>query len=73
MIKGFLIQGLSKICKTASNKLHALARISHYIDEDKRRILFKSYFSSQINDCPLMWMNLNKSTTKKINNLMKER
>ena len=69
MKKGFLIQDLSKICKTVSSKLHALARISHYIDEGKSRILFNSYFSSQIKDCPVMWMNLNKSTNKKINNL----
>ena len=33
-----------KICKTANNKLRALARVSHYIDEDKRKILFNSYF-----------------------------
>ena len=26
---------ISKICKTASNKLHALARVSNYINEDK--------------------------------------
>ena len=60
---------ISKICKTASNKLHALARVSHYMDEDKRRILFNSYFSSQFNYCPLIWMNHNKSINKKINNL----
>ena len=60
---------ISKICKTASNKLHALARVSNYIDEDKRRILFNSYFSSQFNHCPLIWMNHNKSIDKKINNL----
>ena len=40
---------ISKICKTTSNKLHALARVSHYIDEDKKRILFNSYFLSQFN------------------------
>ena len=33
---------IAKICETASNKLHALARVSNYIDEDKRRILFIS-------------------------------
>ena len=60
---------ISKICKTASNKLHALARGSHYIDEDKRRILFNSYFSSQFNYCPLIRMDHNKSINKKINNL----
>ena len=62
-------QHISKICKTASNKLHALARVSSYIDEDKRRILFNSYFSSQFNYCPLIWMNHNKSINKKINHL----
>ena len=60
---------ISKICKTASNKLHALARVSNFIDEDKRRIVFNLYFSSQFNYCPLIWMNHNKSTNKKINNL----
>ena len=29
---------ISKICITVSNKLHALSRVSHYIDEDKGRI-----------------------------------
>ena len=60
---------ISKICKTASNKLHALARVSQYMDQDKRRILFNSYFLSQFNYCPLIWMNHNKSTNNKINNL----
>ena len=60
---------ISKICKTASNKLHALARVSNYINEDKRRMLFNSYFSSHFNYCPLIWMNHNKSINKKINNL----
>ena len=60
---------ISKICKTAINKLHALARVSHYMDEDKRKILFNSYFLSQFNYCPLIWMNHNKSINKKINNL----
>ena len=60
---------ISKICKTAGIKLHALARVSNYIDEDKWRILFNSYFSSQFNYCPLIWMNHNKSINKKISNL----
>ena len=60
---------ISKIGKTASNKLHALARVSHYMHEDKSRILFNSYFLSQFNYCPLIWMNHDKSINKKINNL----
>ena len=53
---------ISKIYETASNKLNATARVSHYINEDKREILFNSYFSSQFNYCPLICMNHNKST-----------
>ena len=37
---------ISKICKPASNKLHALARVSNYIDEDKRRIFQFALFIS---------------------------
>ena len=48
---------ISKICKIASDKLHAIARVYHYIDEDKRKILFNSYFSSQFNYFSLIWMN----------------
>ena len=60
---------ISKICKTASTKLHAIARVSHYMDEDKKTILSNSYFSSQFNYCSLIWMNHEKSINKKINNL----
>ena len=60
---------ISKIYKTASNKLYALAIVSHYIDEDKRKILFNSYFSSQFTYCPLIWINHNISINKKANNL----
>ena len=45
------------------------ASVSYDIDEDKRRILFNWYFSSQFNFCPLIWINRNKSINKKISNL----
>ena len=47
---------ISNICETAVNKLHTLARVSNYIDQDKKRILFNSPFSSQFNYCPLIWI-----------------
>ena len=60
---------ISNICKMAGNKLHALARVSSYIDQDKRRTLFSSYFLSQFNYCPLIWMNHNESINNRINSL----
>ena len=60
---------ISNICKTAGNELHALALVSNYMDQDKKRILFNSYFLSQFNYCPLIWMNHNKSINNRINSL----
>ena len=47
---------IKQICKLASNKLYALARISQYIDEHKRKVLMKSFITSQFNYCPIIWM-----------------
>ena len=45
---------VSKLCKKASHKLHALARISNYMCQDKLRILMKAFFESQFGYCPLV-------------------
>ena len=60
---------ISNICETAGNKLHALARVSNYMDQVKKRILFNSYFLSQFNYCPLTWINYNKSINNRTNSL----
>ena len=39
------------------------------MDDDKRKILFNSYFLSQFNYCTFIWINHNKSINKTINNL----
>ena len=39
---------IKHICMQASNKLYALARISHYLDEQKRKMLMKSFVISQL-------------------------
>ena len=45
---------MKHICMKASNKLYTLARISHYLDEQKRIILMKSFVISQFNYCPIV-------------------
>ena len=37
---------VTSLCKKASQKLHALARISHYMDLNKRRSLMKAFITS---------------------------
>ena len=47
---------VTSLCQKASQKLHALARISHYMDLNKRRNLMKAFITSQFGYCPLIWM-----------------
>ena len=47
---------LRKLCKRASIKLHALARISNFTSLKQRKIIMNSFVSSQFNYCPLLWM-----------------
>ena len=43
------------IIKT-SRKINVLSRIAPYMNIGKRRILVNSFFVSQFNCCPLVWM-----------------
>ena len=47
---------ITSLCKKASQKLHALARIAHYMDFEKRTSLMKAFEISQFNYCPLIWV-----------------
>ena len=44
------------LCKIAGQKLHALARISNYIDVEKLRVMMNAFVVSQFSYCPLVWM-----------------
>ena len=57
------------LCSKANKKLSALSRVSKYMDINKRRILIKSYFFSQFNYCPLVWMCHSRSLNNKINRI----
>ena len=46
---------LDSILKKAGQKVNALSRILPYMNFEKRRILMKSFFTSQFNYCPLVW------------------
>ena len=60
---------VSTIYKKASLKLHALARVSHFISKEKLRILLKAFVESQFGYCPLIWMFHNRTLNNKINKL----
>ena len=60
---------VTNLCKKASNKLHALARISSYMDLNKRKSLMNAFFVSQFSYCPLIWMCHSRTLNKRINRL----
>ena len=60
---------VTKICKKANQKLHALARIAKYLHTDKLKIIMKSFIESQFNYCPLVWMFHSRMLNNKINKL----
>ena len=64
-----MTEHIKHICKQASNKLYALARISHYLSEQKRIILMKSFILSQFNYCPIIWMHCQRKCNNLINRI----
>ena len=60
---------VTKICKKANQKLHALARIAKYLNTDKLKIIIKSFIESQFNYFPLEWMFHSRMLNNKINKL----
>ena len=47
---------ITPLCKKAVQKLRALARISHYLTQDKKLLLLNSVVKSQFSYCPLIWI-----------------
>ena len=60
---------VSDMCEKANRKINALARIAPFININKRHILMNSFFRSQFNYCPLIWMCHSRTNNRKINRL----
>ena len=60
---------VSGLCAKASQKLHALARVSKYMDTDKLRLIMKAFVNSQFGYCPLVWMFHSRSLNNRINKI----
>ena len=60
---------VSSLYKKASQKLHAIARVSPYLTTEKLRILLKAFIESQFSYCPLIWMFHSRNLNNKINKL----
>ena len=62
---------VSNICKSAANQLSALIRLNNFLCFEGKRVLINSYFMSNFNYCPLVWMFSNATSLKKTENLQK--
>ena len=60
---------ISKLCKKASTKMHALSRVASYINISKRCIFINAFFKSQCSYCPLVWMWHSRAHNGRINRL----
>ena len=56
------------MCKKASQKLYALARIALFMDLKQRKNM-KAFVESQFGYCPLTWMFLSRGLNNKINRI----
>ena len=63
-------QHVKNICKKASAKITALARLIKILPLQRKKILFHSFVKSQFSHCPLVWMfNLSRVLNGRINRL----
>ena len=60
---------VNRLCKKASLKLNALARIAPFMNVSKKRIIMKSFIESQFGYCPLIWMFHSRGLNNKINRI----
>ena len=59
---------VNRLCKKASLKLNALARIAPFMNVSKKRIIMKSFIES-FGYCPLTWMFHGRGLNNKINRI----
>ena len=60
---------VSDLLKKVNQKLHAFARISKYLSQDKLKIIMRTFIQSQFNYCPLIWMFHSRTLNNIINKL----
>ena len=60
---------ITNLCKKASQKLHAVARIVNYVDLPKRKVLMKAFITNKFSYYPLIWMLRSRTLNNRINNI----
>ena len=62
---------ITKICRSAANQLHTLIRLRMFLNSEEKKLLINSYFYSNFNYCPLVWMFSSAKSLNKVKSLQK--
>ena len=62
---------ISNICRSEANQLNALIRLKLFLDFEEKKTLINSYFYSNFNYCPLVWMFSSAKSLNKVESLQK--
>ena len=60
---------INNICRSAVNHLNALIRLKQFLNFEAKKVLVNSYFYSNFNYCPLVWMFSSAKSLNKIESL----
>ena len=60
---------VKKLCKKASHRLHALARLANIMSMRQRKIIMNAFINSQFSYCPLIWMSHSRTINSLVNNI----
>ena len=59
------------ICRSVANQLNALIRLRTFSGFEEKKVLINSYFYSNMNYCPLVWMFSHAKSLKNVETLQK--
>ena len=62
---------MASICRSAANPLNALIRLKKFLGSEEKKVLINSYFYSNFNYCPVVWMFSHTKSLKKVEALQK--
>ena len=57
------------LCKKVGQKLNALSRVSPFLKDEQKKVLYNSFFRGQFNYCPLIWTFCSRYSNNLINRL----
>ena len=60
---------VENICKKAGQKLHALARVAKFMDQEKLQTVMNAFILSQFSNFPVVWMFHDRNVNNKMNKI----